>query len=153
MALWQVDITLAIVQQDNSTAFQIIYGKTALADSDAGIWLDCSDADDQLDQWHVGRNYTCWFNPDEIQGYPFIDGDYSQYAWFEYEQPGNGGSINYFALGVTFLVFAGLTGGGVIALLSLIFCAMWSHHTEVATPINTSLLTHTNKGKSDPNHE
>ncbi|KAH3722956.1 hypothetical protein Pelo_18336 [Pelomyxa schiedti] len=127
MALWEVDITAEATQGE----IQIFYGKTALADADAGIWLDCSDADDQLDQWHVGRNYTCWFDPDEKGDY------YYRYAWFDYD-PGDG-SINYFALGVTFLVFAGLIFGGVSVLLLFILCAAWSDQTEVSTPTNQGL--------------
>ncbi|KAH3766942.1 hypothetical protein Pelo_1163 [Pelomyxa schiedti] len=113
-AQWNVDITANVTHEDGTTALQVFNGKAALADADAGAWVDCEYAWRDLHDWPVGQNHTCWFNSDEIKIYRTIPDVYGKgqinYAWYH---PGDLASASSdFIIGVSFLVL------GVLVLLS-----------------------------------
>ncbi|KAH3731843.1 hypothetical protein Pelo_17321 [Pelomyxa schiedti] len=120
-AQWRVDITANVKHEDGTTAIEIFYGKAALAEADAGSWVDCEYARAELNYWPIGQNYTCWFNPDEIVRYPTIpeveEDDYNNYAWFHYYPGELDASVDFFTLGVSLLVL-----GSVSVITMCVLC-------------------------------
>ncbi|KAH3742945.1 hypothetical protein Pelo_15648 [Pelomyxa schiedti] len=102
-AQWRVDIT-----GSNATSPEVYYGKICLSDTDNGVWTSYSKADEEIEDWPIGHNYTCWFNPDKILTYPGTESsDYENYAFFKYDpEDMDTGDLT---AGVVLLVFAGIT--------------------------------------------
>ncbi|KAH3764900.1 hypothetical protein Pelo_3232 [Pelomyxa schiedti] len=126
-AQWRVDITANVTHEDGTTAIVIFYDKAALAEADAGSWVDCNHAWDELNDWPIGQNYTCWFNPDEIKTYPTIPevaklhgmeaDDYNNYAWFDYYPGELDASVDFWTLGLSLLVLLVVVMAVLVAVL------------------------------------
>ncbi|KAH3764459.1 hypothetical protein Pelo_3684 [Pelomyxa schiedti] len=98
-AQWEVDIA------DNTTGLWY-YSRVCLADTGESVWTTSENkAENQLDMWALGQNYTCWFNPDEVSVWPGGTSlSLEDYAFFWYD-PDDMDTYDTF-LGVLCLVVA-----------------------------------------------
>ncbi|KAH3698725.1 hypothetical protein Pelo_19881 [Pelomyxa schiedti] len=77
------------------------------------------DAYDLLDQWDVGQNYSCWFNPYKIIDYPgTLSEDYEEYAFFKYDPDDMGG--NDLTISIICFIVAGLAF--ISTVFGLVIC-------------------------------
>ncbi|KAH3722968.1 hypothetical protein Pelo_18327 [Pelomyxa schiedti] len=118
-AQWRVDITEST--GSNATSPEVYYGKICLSDTDYGVWTSYSKADDEIADWLIGQNYTCWFNPDKILTYPGTESaDYENYAFFNYDSDDMDNSD--LTAGIVLLVFAGIVFISMVFGLTVVFC-------------------------------